>query len=49
VSAELLIGIAGILFALQGATLAYVVKIERRLTRLETLDEVRRQVRGAHA
>ena len=39
---ELLIAILGtVLIPLQAATLAYVVSIERRLTRLETLEEVR--------
>jgi hypothetical protein len=37
-----MIAVVGILLTLQGATLAYVVKIERRLTRLETLEEIER-------
>jgi hypothetical protein len=43
-SPELVAAIGGILIALQGATLAYVVRIERRLTRLETIDELSREL-----
>lgn len=40
-SLEILIAIAaGLMLPLQAATLVYVVSIERRLTRLETLQEV---------
>lgn len=39
---ELALSIAGLVLTLQGATLAYVVRIERRLTRLETIDELER-------
>lgn len=43
-SAELLIAIVGaILLPLNGATLFYVVSIERRLTRLEAREEMRRE------
>jgi hypothetical protein len=34
--------LASLLLPLQAATLWYVVSIERRLTRLETLQEIRR-------
>jgi hypothetical protein len=44
VNPELLVAIAGLLAALQGATLTYVIRIERRLTRLETIDEVQREL-----
>ena len=37
--------IAGIVIGLNGAILAYVISIERRLTRLETFQEVRRAPR----
>jgi hypothetical protein len=46
VKAHLFVGILAVAIALlvplQGATLAYVVSIERRITRLETLAEVQR-------
>lgn len=35
------LALAGLVLALQSATLSYVVSIERRLTRLETLQEIR--------
>lgn len=38
---ELVVAIGAFLVGLNGATFAYVVRIERRLTRLETLDEMR--------
>jgi hypothetical protein len=47
VSPELIAALAAIgalVLTLQGATLAYVMKIERRLTRLETIDELSREL-----
>lgn len=42
--------LAGMLVALNGATFVYVVRIEKRLTRLETIEELReRIVITAHA
>jgi len=41
VNPEVLLTLAGLVLTLQGATLAYVVRIERRLTRLETIEELR--------
>lgn len=40
---ELALAAGGLLLTLQGATLFYVVSIERRLTRLETLQEITAQ------
>lgn len=39
---QILIALAGLLISMQGATLAYVVRIEHRITRLETIEEYRR-------
>ena len=39
---ELFLAGVGILVTLNGAILAYVISIERRLTRLETFQEIRR-------
>lgn len=44
---ELLAALGGAVLTVNGAILVYVVRIERRLTRLETLDEVRGLVRGS--
>ncbi len=41
ISIEFAGAIAGVLVTLQLATLAYCVRTERRLTRLETIEEVR--------
>lgn len=45
VAVAILAALSPIVVALQGATLAYVVSIERRLTRLETLQGI---APGAH-
>jgi len=39
--------LAGILIAMNGAILAYVVSIERRLTRLETINAITLPLKGA--
>lgn len=41
--------LVGLVLALQGATLAYVVRIEARLTRLEVIDELNKARAGAEA
>ena len=46
-SVEVVFAMASVLLALNGATFAYVVRIERRITRLETIDELRRVEAGA--
>lgn len=38
---ELVVAIGALLVGLNGVTFAYVLRIERRLTRLETVDELR--------
>jgi hypothetical protein len=47
VSLELFLTVSGLELGLLAAVLAYVISIERRLTRLETADELRRE-RTAH-
>ena len=44
---EAVIAGVGILIGLNGAILAYVISIERRLTRLETFQEIRRAAAAA--
>jgi len=47
--ARTLIAVASILIVLQGATFAYVIKAENRLTRIETIIELRITKPGARS